>query len=192
MPNARSSPSGAFVEGPERAFTRRQAGVNPIALELDRLAEQRALQTLGRPRPVLAAEGESGADSRLSPADADPRTWNYAPSDDQIAAEAARTEALRQASPDAAQWAQLSPSAQQLANAWDLAPGEVDAARQRATQPFQYDPGDPYWGGLEEDEAYRLWANRMSDVAKGYPDMTPLEREAFNRAFAIPAPHARR
>jgi hypothetical protein len=169
---------------PERAFTRRRQGANPIALELDRLAEQRALQTLGRPR--TAALG-------MLPRSED-RTATDAPmaSDVEIAAEAARTEALRQASPDAAQWAQLSPSAQQLANAWDLAPGEVDAARQRATQPFQYDPGDPYWGGLEEDEAYRLWANRMSDVAKGYPDMTPLEREAFNRAFAIPAPHARR
>jgi|SRR5215813_1193298 len=42
----------------ERAFTRRQPGVNPIALELDRLAEQQALRTLGtgrQPSPATAA-----------------------------------------------------------------------------------------------------------------------------------------
>jgi hypothetical protein len=175
MPNARSSPSGAFVEGPERAFTRRRVGVNPIALELDRLAEQRALQTLGRSRGRL----QSGTQDAPMASDA------------AMAAEAAQTEARRQANPDAAQWAQLSPSAQQLANAWDVAPGELDAAMQRATQPFQYEPGDPYWGGLEEDEAYQLWADRMSDVAKRYPDMNALEREAFRRAFEKPAPNAR-
>jgi hypothetical protein len=154
----------------ERAFTRRQPGVNPIALELDRLAEQRALQTLGQQRrPVLATEGGSSNDPRLSPTDADPR---------QIAAEEAKTQALRQASPDAAQWAQLSPSAQQLANAWDVAPGELDAAMQRAAQPFQYEPGDPYWGGLEEDAAYQLWADRLTEMAKRYPDMTARERMA--------------
>jgi hypothetical protein len=165
---------------PERAFTRRQPGVDPIALELDRLAEQRALQTLGRPRsPVPAAEDGSGNDRRLNPADADPSTWNYAPlprsldrtatdapmaSEAEIAAEAAQTEALRQASPDAAQWVQLSPAQQQLANAWDVAPGELDAAMQRAQMPFQYDPGDPYWGGLEEDAAHDLWADRQNQL----------------------------
>jgi hypothetical protein len=132
---------------PERAFTRRQVGVNPIALELDRLAEQRALQTLGRPRTAALETG-----GML------PR------SDAEIAAEEAQTQALRQASPDAAQWAQLSPSAQQLANAWDVAPGELDAAMERARQPFQYEPGDPYWGGLEEDEAHQLWADRQNQL----------------------------
>jgi hypothetical protein len=151
---------------PERAFTRRRPGANPIALELDRLAEQRALQTLGRPR-----EADRTATD---------------------AAEEAQIQALRQASPDAAQWAQLSPWAQQLANAWDVAPGELDAAMRRATQPFQFEPSDPYWGGLEEDEAHRLWADRLTEVAKHYPDMNALEREAFNRAFAIPASRARR
>jgi hypothetical protein len=157
MPNARSSPSGAFVEGPERAFTRRQAGVNPIALELDRLAEQRALQMLGRPRTVES--------SGMLPRNED-RTATDAPmaSDAEIAAEEARTEALRQASPDAAQWAQLSPSAKQLANAWAISPGELDSAIQRASQPFQYDPGDPQWGGLEEDEAHDLWAERQNQL----------------------------
>jgi len=36
----------------ERAFTRRQPGVNPIALELDRLAEQQALLSLSTPRRI--------------------------------------------------------------------------------------------------------------------------------------------
>jgi hypothetical protein len=159
MPNARSSPSGAFVEGPERAFTRRQVGVNPIALELERLAEQRALQTLGRPRTAALATGG------MLPQSED-RTATDVPmaSNEEIAAEEAKTQALRQASPDAAQWAQLSPSAQQLANAWDVAPGELDAAMQRAQMPFQYDPGDPYWGGLEEDEAHQLWADRQNQL----------------------------
>jgi hypothetical protein len=144
---------------PERAFTRRHAGVNPIALELDRLAEQRALQTLGRPR--TAALGTGG----MLPQSED-RTATNAPmaSDEEIAAEEARTQALRQASPDAAQWEQLSPATQQLANAWDVAPGELDAAIQRASQPFQYDPGDPQWSGLEEDEAHDLWADRQNQL----------------------------
>jgi hypothetical protein len=144
----------------ERAFTRRRPGVNPIALELERLAEQRALQTLGAQRPSIpGAAGGANNDPRLSPADADPRTWNYSPTEEE-----AKTQALRQASPDAAQWAQLSPAAQQLANAWDVAPGELDAAMQRAQRPFQYDPGDPYWGGLEEDEAHQLWADRQNQL----------------------------
>jgi len=51
----------------ERAFTRRQPGVNPIALELDRLAEQQALQTLGRergPSPATAAAAIAAARER--------------------------------------------------------------------------------------------------------------------------------
>jgi hypothetical protein len=145
----------------ERAFTRRQVGVNPIALELDRLAEQQALQTLGRARGSL----RGGTKDAPLPRSLD-RTATDAPmaSEAEIAAEEAQTEALRQASPDAAQWAQLSPSAQQLANAWDVAPGELDAAMQRATQPFQYEPGDPYWGGLEEDAAHDLWADRQNQL----------------------------
>jgi hypothetical protein len=146
---------------PERAFTRRRAGANPIALELDRLAEQRALQNLGRSRGSL----RGGTKDAPLPRSLD-RTATDAPmaSDEEIAAEEARTEARRQANPDAAQWAQLSPSAQQLANAWDVAPGELDAAMQRAQMPFQYEPGDPYWGGLEEDEAHQLWADRQNQL----------------------------
>src|SRR5262245_47080631 len=42
----------------ERAFTRRRLGANPIALELDRLAEQRALQTLGNRRGAYLPRSE--------------------------------------------------------------------------------------------------------------------------------------
>lgn len=45
------------------AFTRREEGINPIALELDRLAEQRALRRLGRGAsgaPALAVPGPTG------------------------------------------------------------------------------------------------------------------------------------
>src|SRR5262249_61148413 len=47
----------------ERAFTRRQAGVNPIALELERLAEQQALRTLGTPRAPLNSPIPSADDA---------------------------------------------------------------------------------------------------------------------------------
>jgi len=45
----------------ERAFTRRQEGVNPIALELERLAEQKALGTLGRGRELLSPSAAAAA-----------------------------------------------------------------------------------------------------------------------------------
>jgi hypothetical protein len=78
-----------------------------------------------------------------------------------------------------------------LASAWDITPGEFDSAMQRSLAPFNYEPGDPQWGGLEEDEAHQLWVDRLSEVAKRYPDMNALEREAFSRAFKMPAPNAR-
>ena len=80
----------------ERAFTRRQEGVNPIALELERLAEQRALRTLGtRPPPPSSippeapeprnALGQTQGEER--DADVAYQIWL-----DQVAGEAARRE----------------------------------------------------------------------------------------------------
>jgi hypothetical protein len=46
----------------ERAFTRREPGTNPIALELDRLAEQQSLKSLGRGR--VTADPTAATDAR--------------------------------------------------------------------------------------------------------------------------------
>ena len=47
---------------PEQAFTRREPGKNPIALELDRLAEQQSLKSLGRGR--VTADPSAATDAR--------------------------------------------------------------------------------------------------------------------------------
>jgi len=117
----------------ERAFTRRQPGVNPIALELERLAEQKALRTLGRTGGMLPrSEDRTATDAPMaSPAE--------------LAAEA---------------YARQAPA------------GSVGQPLE--TPLSSYQPGDPFplfkyepgqWGGLEEDEAYQLWADRLATEA---------------------------
>lgn len=126
----------------ERAFTRRQPGVNPIASELDRLAEQQALQTLGRGGPAVVeprnAQGQTQGEER----DTEPMA-----SEEEIAAEL-RAHEVRQ-----------------------------------ALAPFNFEPDDPQWGGLDEDVAHQFWADRLAATAHRYPDMDAIERAAFEQAY---------